>query len=504
MEETTVKKILYFCALFLLTPFFAACEVSNTDLANSLEGNMTRLVYSIGYLDSVSTEELAGLVNNSAYFQHSSLYSGDGIQSPVTNEASPTPSGLSENDAVNSNLSGIDNLRNSNFRHKGIISNETTSNNQLVNNVADTNVENADNNQTLNSNRLIVDLSLLETNEKDLNDILLAISQKRGIIMLYCTDLRSGRASLTAEDKEAVEEYVDIIKETANYLNNNAGALTGYMNNITSVAGLENSQEIINAKLIRANEVLKTRYAKLDTCLDSLDAILNIMQTRIGYDYSNMYNSTPITQNENISGSTIQNSTLDTETQENINPITNDNLDTTDNANNCNNNDDCNNCDDCPSNNISTYPIYPNQQNNLDNQPMTLEEGQDEIDEDIDTDNNMDNDVDNENKNTIINYNYEGNNSSSIVNEARATSLDPEANKNEIVLNGGLEKNKNSEKIPQKNIDSFLSEIVTTSLTPDSIFTETVDEDSSIKTTNFAPIKYEEEDCIMLLPKKSK
>ena len=77
MEETTVKKILYFCALFLLTPFFAACEVSNTDLANSLEGNMTRLVYSIGYLDSVSTEELAGLVNNSAYFQHSSLYSGD-------------------------------------------------------------------------------------------------------------------------------------------------------------------------------------------------------------------------------------------------------------------------------------------------------------------------------------------------------------------------------------------------------------------------------------------
>lgn len=288
-----MKKFIVAIILMFAFPLFTACEISNTDLANSLEGNMTRLVYSVGYLDRISTEELSGLVNNSTYFTHSSLYNnsteqpGDTIN-PISSETLSTTNDNSIS-TLNGGLattlnSGRLGLQSSNYRSSTYSSNLSSPANPVS--LSGTGTE------TYSVGR--VDLSLLETNADDLNQILLDISTKRGIIMLYCTDLRSGRATLSIQDKEAISEYNDLLAEATNYLNSNTGTLTNYFNGITSISTQENSGELINAKLIRANEVLKTRYAKLDTCLDSLNAIINIMVNSIGYDYSNLY-TTPNT-----------------------------------------------------------------------------------------------------------------------------------------------------------------------------------------------------------------
>lgn len=302
-----MKKFIIALVFCLCTPFFVACETSDTEIANALEGNLTRLVYSVGYLDSISVDELNNLVNGgSSYFAHSSLYSGPGVSDNLTNDpnlssldgSSPLAGGLN-------NVATISATRNSSYRSR--LYDENANNTSLISNTGETAPYSAG----------VVDISLLETSASDLNDILLEVSTKRGIIMLYCTDLRSGRASLSAEDKIAINEYIDIIKETTNYLNNNAGALTGHYNNIVSVASNENSAEIVNARLIRANETLKTRYAKLDTCLDSLSAITNILTTRIGTTYIDLYNASLASYGNNQANTStdINNISIDNETE---------------------------------------------------------------------------------------------------------------------------------------------------------------------------------------------
>lgn len=356
-----MKKIIATIVLVLMFPLFTACEISNTDLANSLEGNMTRLVYSVGYLDRISTEELSGLVNNSTYFTHSSLYNNADIQSGnALNSTSTETNNLANDDNAVATLNG------------GLASTQTSGRLGLQSsayrsNTYSSNLSPATNALTLSDETTAgaysvgrVDLSLLETNADDLNQILLDISTKRGIIMLYCTDLRSGRASLSVQDKEAISEYNDLLAEATNYLNSNTGTLTNYFNGITSINTQENSAELINAKLIRANEVLKTRYAKLDTCLDSLNAIINIMVNSIGYDYSNLYtpqNGTTeslvdiaTTQNE-VNNTTI-NSTL-TEQSALSNPL-NQSVQL-ENNNNC-----CPACPNCTTATPVPYPIIPN------------------------------------------------------------------------------------------------------------------------------------------------
>ncbi len=345
-----MKKIIGAIIVITLTILFCTgCEVSNTELANSLDANMTRLVYSVGYLDSVSTAEFGELATNSSYFSN-----------------------------TQSNMSGADNLRNTNYRsstfNNGLIEEETCCDEVVSNGDAEgnslgglycencgyeQNLANYQNTASVASNQnatngliedtatdaslTFVSTDLIATSNEDLNQILLNISQKRGIIMLYCTDLRSGKSALTADDKLAINEYIAIIKETTNYLNNNATLLTTHMNNIKNVAYTENSQELINAKLIRVNEVLKTRYAKLDTCVDSLDAIIYILQKTTGIDYSSSYinNQSNVSLNSQTNDATVVETTPivenATNAENNSTAIINDTaLDVTNNTTNSN------------------------------------------------------------------------------------------------------------------------------------------------------------------------
>lgn len=294
-----MKRFVCCLTICFLSFAFCGCETTDTEIANALEGNMTRLVYSVGYLDSISADEINSLVNGgSTYFYNSSLYNGSGV---IDNMVDDPNLASVDGTRIEGGLQGSPltaSATATNYRSRSYSSSLTPISSTSA--VAST--------PTYSGG--VVDISLLETSAADLNDILLEISQRRGIIMLYCTDLRSGRASLTSEDKVALNEYIDIIKETTNYLNNNAGNLTNHYNNISSIALEENSAEIINARLIRANETLKTRYAKLDTCLDSLAAITNILVTRIGPTYTDLYSSSLTGGVNNISNNLVDNSTL--------------------------------------------------------------------------------------------------------------------------------------------------------------------------------------------------
>ena len=496
-----MKKIVISLLFCLLLPVFTACEISNTDLANSLEGNMTRLVYSVGYLDSISTEDLSGLVNNSSYFTHSSLYNGQAVvdneeeietetevATPATDKTTALNGGIGT--ATNTAISGRSAFTSDGFR-------SNTYNSSLLNQVNTSSVGGYSSG--------VVDLSLLESNANDLNEILLDISKKRGIIMLYCTDLRSGRATLSTQDKEALAEYDDIIEETTNYLNNNTGTLTNYFNGISSISGQENSAELINAKLIRANEVLKTRYAKLDTCLDSLNAIINIMVNSIGYDYSNLYNTTtpqPVIEEntENINNISIQsdknNNISNSPTVENI---TENNASTYPMINPQNNTNTY-----CPNtNNLTNNNCCPNT-NSYRNSTNTLNQNNNccPTNQNASSTNNV---TPIPSGDTIVNYNYDGNNSSNIVNETQSnhtpqtlelTDKDYDLTETEIALSGGLVKNNNKENIPNENVDNMI--VKSASATPRNLSSH---DETSASELRLAPSVKPNDENIVPLPK---
>lgn len=431
------------------------CEASNAEIANSLDGNMTRLVYSIGYLDSVTEGEMNELIQNSSYFNNVSTqnnmtsamnnYTANGFRSNTFNNSINTSYNnaniltnngnqniLNDNSLTNSNGSICNNGENINTGNAttstlgGLCATEEIANgntlgdstlndgilsgtSNITENVLGTNTSNTTINNGndltngnccngcngINTNGLLtnnttnnsigndiatlsteettdpvtyVDTSLLLTSASDLNEILMLISQKRGIIMLYCTDLRAGNGTLTLDEKNAIGEYITIIKETTNYLNTYSNTLTTYMNNIKTIAYTENSQELVNAKLIRANEILKTRYAKLDTCIDSLDAIIAILQRAVGMDYSANYSnsintqniqnettlSQPISQNSNMTNENMGNQNYSQYTNNATNsilPNTSEINNTTNNQNGLTYSNNCNNC--CPNANCN-------------------------------------------------------------------------------------------------------------------------------------------------------
>lgn len=362
----------FVCVLLLVATclVFTACEVSNVELANSLEGNLTRLVYSVGYLDSIQQSELESLVTGSSfgYFGGSSFaggsatngnlngasltglstsanytrgnggysaYKNGGFRSNIYNsESTQTNLGASGTSVNMGNMgagvsgslgemgantgnaeasvlgglgetnvgagtgnttlteSGASGLASENGALNGGIAGENGALNGGVNDLSNGNgtaslgaIANVTNGTTASASSY-VDMSLLESSEADLNAILVSVSEKRGIIMLYCTDLRAGTLSLSANDKLAITEYIAIIKETTSYLSSSSGLLTNHYNNIVEASSVENNQQLVNAKLIRATEVLKTRYAKLDSCLDALNAIIGVLRSYVGADYA--------------------------------------------------------------------------------------------------------------------------------------------------------------------------------------------------------------------------
>ena len=419
-----MKKVLCLLLPLVATIFFCGCEVSNAELANSLEGNMTRLVYQIGYLDSIPSAELETLVASNNYFSGYANYRNSfdvggvsttqngnyadfsssfrsSVLTPAGNPNTGSQSVL--NSGLNSTSVDAVNPQTATSIDRSATTPTLINNDSNVSPIAETDVNL--NTNTSSNNVSFVDISLIENSQQDLNDILLQISKKRGIIMLYCTDLRGGNLKLLPQDKLAVSEYITILKETTNYLSSSAGLLTAHYNNVVEIANAENNQELINAKLIRASEVLKTRYAKLDTCIDSMDAIISILRNYVGYDYalseqSAMSNiNTTGNHAEDLSDSSL---VLDN-TSSSIN--TNNTLDDTNantNTNNISENPvldyetDCHcNCKPCICKNESLPQNQEVMNNTLPNSSQILPESTDAIPQ-------------SSQNNTIINNNYSG------------------------------------------------------------------------------------------------
>lgn len=386
-----MKKIIRFTMLSLLSLsliIFTGCNSADKTLAKNLDNTVTNLVYSITNLDFADTADLNLLSTNTNKTNNvTDNNENENItESQISNnsknanccENCNNSGSLSQfqvnnqNYNMNENMSGYPGF-NKEFCDKPISKakyNTYCYGNNKTNSVVSNQTNTADNMQEKNETKAIVSFSTeqISENNQTLQSLISKLINKRSNLLLYINDLYKGNITVASTNKNAVNAYMNILKDNTSYFNQHRGLVTNQIDQAKELYSSDNSSSLINAYIIRTNEAIATRIAKLESSISAMDSILDIMkgsQNSNSKSYIlNNYNQNVI-RNNNVKTQDNINKPINTET---TNQINNENLKSTQGFENANINTENNNKPTLNNNNISYLP-QPNFENKQDFYP---------------------------------------------------------------------------------------------------------------------------------------
>lgn len=386
-----MKKIIrltMFSLLSLSLIIFTGCNSADKTLAKNLDNTLTNLVYSITNLDFADTADLNLLstntnkTNNVTDNKENENITENQISNNSKNanycENCNNSDSLSQfqvknqNYNMNENMSGYPGF-NKEFCDKPISKakyNTYCYGNNKTNSVVSNQTNTADNMQEKNETKALVSFSTeqISENNQTLQSLISKLINKRSNLLLYINDLYKGNITIASTNKNAVNAYMNILKDNTSYFNQHRGLVTNQIDQAKELYNSDNSSSLINAYIIRTNEAISTRIAKLESSISAIDSILDIMkgsQNSNSKSYIlNNYNQN-VTGNNNVKTQDNINKPINTET---TNQINNENLNDTQGLENANINTENNNKPTLNNNNIS-YPPQPNFENKQDFYP---------------------------------------------------------------------------------------------------------------------------------------
>lgn len=383
-----MKKIIRFTMFSLLSLsliIFTGCNSADKTLAKNLDNTVTNLVYSITNLDFADTADLNLLstnTNNVTDNKENENITENQICNNSKNanccENCNNSDSLSQfqvknqNYNMNENMSGYPGF-NKEFCDKPISKakyNTYCYGNNKTNSVVSNQTNTADDMQEKNETKALVSFSTeqISENNQTLQSLISKLINKRSNLLLYINDLYKGNITIASTNKNAVNAYMNILKDNTSYLNQHRGLVTNQIDQAKELYNSDNSSSLINAYIIRTNEAIATRIAKLESSISAMDSILDIMkgsQNSNSKSYIlNNYNQNVI-RNNNVKTQDNINKPINTET---TNQINNENLNDTQGFENANINTENNNKPTLNNNNIS-YPPQPNFENKQDFYP---------------------------------------------------------------------------------------------------------------------------------------
>ena len=153
---------------------------------------------------------------------------------------------------------------------------------------------NENNNIATSSSSMVVNYSTntIEESKEEIQQRISSLIDKRAKLLLFINDLYKGNIKLSEESLTAINAYINIIKDNTSYLNSNRGIISNQLNRANNLYNSNSASPLINAYIIRTNEAIDTRLAKLDSSLLAIDSICNILN-------SNLTSSSPY-YNQNI------------------------------------------------------------------------------------------------------------------------------------------------------------------------------------------------------------
>lgn len=386
-----MKKIIRLTMLSLLSLsliIFTGCNSADKTLAKNLDNTVTNLVYSITNLDFADTADLNLLSTNTN--KTNNVTDNNENENITENQISNSSENANccencnnsgslsqfqvknQNYNMNENMSGYPGF-NKEFCDKPISKakyNTYCYGNTKTNSVVSNQTNTADNMQEKNETKALVSFSTeqISENNQTLQSLISKLINKRSNLLLYINDLYKGNVTIASTNKNAVNAYMNILKDNTSYFNQHRGLVTNQIDQAKELYNSDNSSSLINAYIIRTNEAIATRIAKLESSISAMDSILDIMkgsQNSSSKSYIlNNYNQNVI-RNNNVKTQDNINKPINTET---TNQINNKNLNDTQGLENANINTENNNKPTLNNNNISYLP-QPNFENKQDFYP---------------------------------------------------------------------------------------------------------------------------------------
>lgn len=330
-----MKRFILITCTFMLSAIglvLAGCSNQSKTLARNLDDTVTNLIYSISSLDWAnsdiidkinSQDTLDSKINtingyNNSNYQQNDYYLNNNLYNTNNNQCNnenlynnqiidnrslvnyPT---INSEESYNllsrvnnyNQLNNNDNLtlkeNQSGYKTRSRLSRQTKShiNSQYsktqINNINSANIGNISSfSDNINSNNVNYSTENIEETTKEIGVSITNLINKRADILMQVNALYNGTLNLDEEKIKAINAYINIIKDNTSYLNSNKGLINNQLNQAYNIKTTNNFSPLINAYIIRTNEALQTRLAKLDACIEAIDSILEILDSNNDID----------------------------------------------------------------------------------------------------------------------------------------------------------------------------------------------------------------------------
>lgn len=309
-----MKKFLKITCIFticLSLIILAGCNSADKTLAKNLDNTVTNLVYAITNLDFADNSDLDMLNEKQNETDTYNINPSDDKNANCCENCENLDTyqqkfNNCQNYKLNENMSGYPGF-NKEFSDRPF--SKAKYNNYQYSNTAKTNspisTYSLNNETQKNETKQLVSFSTgqISENNNTLKNLITALINKRSTLLLYINDLYKGNVSILSSNRNSINAYMNILKDNTSYFNQHRGLITNQIEQAKELYNSDNSSSLINAYIIRTNEAISTRIAKLESSISALDSILEIMkgsQNSNSKSYVlNNYNNTPIQKEAN-------------------------------------------------------------------------------------------------------------------------------------------------------------------------------------------------------------
>lgn len=269
-------KIIMISTLSSTLFLFSGCSNENKTLAKNLDNTVTNLIYSATNLDMISDSDIQSFSTSNVSEQN---FNNDECENDCQKNANccencencmqfyqyPDNFHLPEKNLTNAKKQ---------FTEKPI-SKISQRKNAILS--VSNNIDNFDEETTTNQ---IVSFSTssLSSKNDELQDLISTLINKRSTLLLYVNDLYKGNISVDSNHRSAINAYLNILKDNTSYFNNQKGIVSNQINQAKETFSNDSSSALVNAYIIRTNEAISTRIAKLESSIDAIDSILSILK----------------------------------------------------------------------------------------------------------------------------------------------------------------------------------------------------------------------------------
>ena len=309
MKKTFKISILSILTFAIFT--LAGCSNADKTLAKNLDNTVTNLIYSVTNLDFVDSSQLESLSVSDTQEQTNNVINNENNNQKNANcrdnnaniDINQQFEQNIQNYKLSENMSGHPNFRkefgtvpirkayeNQIYNTYGGGQNQfynTYANNQNGQNAYNYNQQNIVNdstqsNDTQNKNETIrlvtFSTDKISENNKELQNLITSLINKRSNLLLYVNDLYKGNISIVNPNRNAVNAYMNIIKDNTAYFNQHRGIVTNQIDQAKEILQNDQSSALVNAYIIRTNEAISTRITKLESSISALESILQILK----------------------------------------------------------------------------------------------------------------------------------------------------------------------------------------------------------------------------------